>query len=514
MDYSHLSARRAQMKAMDSYAVRELGISEQTLMDSAARAVLGVLDTKGLTGCGCRAVVLCGSGGNGGDGWALCAMLKESGASVIAVKCFEGTPVSHAAGYFYDKIKDNVDITDIPTALASPSLLRDASLIVDCVYGTGFRGGLDTHVSELFALANSSGAMRVSVDIPSGADCDDGRVAEGCFRADLTVTFVVPKTGLCSYPAADVCGEVIVRDIGMPSRAVRAAGLNDLFPTKKYIASLLPKRRDNSNKGDFGRVLGICGSDSMTGAAVLAAKGALRSGAGLYACACPRDILRVLQGHLIEPIFLPLPDGRERIDILKREAAKSSCVLFGCGCGGEDEVSETLRYVLPEVKCPIVLDADALNALSRSPELWGGISTPVIITPHPGEMSRLCGRSVVQIQNDRINTARAFSEEHGCVTVLKGARTVIASPDGRLCVNPTGNAGMARGGSGDVLAGVIASLAAQGIDPFEAAVSGVYVHGLAGDMCRDEVGMYGMTAGDIAAYIPRAFKELINLLND
>jgi len=323
------------------------------------------------------------------------------------------------------------------------------------------------------------------------------------------------KTGLILNPGCEYTGKLIVADIGIPPCVKDSIAADAEVLEAGTAADYIPKRVNNSNKGDYGRALIITGSTGMTGSGCLAAKAALRSGAGLTYVGVPESLSAIYGAALTEPIILPLADNgkgalsREcTVDIIDR-IGRMKAVAIGPGLTCTEEIKEVVERVLCECRAPLVIDADALNCISGNTEILKKLKTNAVITPHPGEMSRLTGLSIKEIQADRLGTARKFAVEFGVIVVLKGNRTVVALPDGRTFINPTGNPGMASAGTGDVLCGIITGLAAQCAPLEEAACAGVFLHGLAGDLAADELGMHSLIAGDIIRYLPSAFKSLI-----
>ena len=503
------------VREMDEYMLNTYGVTQIVLMNNAAASVYAyICETVFPAGVsGLKVSVLCHSGGNGGDGYALARMLRDGGVAVTVISL--KAPEGGAALYYRDKW-----LAEGGTALEAreaAQTLAQADLIVDAIFGTGFHGRLPDDIARLLHAANASGAVRLAVDIPTGVECDTARAGPGAFRAGHTVSFTYSKPGLESYPGRAWAGRVHVAGIGISQAAkdrfIPQAELLDA----PYCRSLLPYRSEYSNKGTYGRLICVCGSEDMTGAAILAARGALRSGVGLLDLAVPEQVVRVMQNWLTEPVFTPLPAERgAREALLSQKLAQASAVLAGCGLSQSERAKETLLHILHNCDRQLIIDADGINILAAhideldilSAKSKAGAIPPPIFTPHPAEFARLLGTDTAAAEADRIGLARMFATGHGCVVLLKGNRTVIASPDGRIAINPTGNDGMAKGGSGDLLAGMVASLCAQGMAPAEAARLGAYLHGLAGDLCAEALGRRSMQPGDMADCIPEAFKHL------
>jgi NAD(P)H-hydrate epimerase len=362
----------------------------------------------------------------------------------------------------------------------------------------------------------------VAVDVPTGLNSDTGAVDPLTVAADHTVTLGFSKVGLHTYPGARYAGRVQVVDIGIPPALT--ADLPYELMTASGVRALLPARPPDANKGTFGRVLVVAGSENYVGAAHLAAAGAYRVGAGLVTLACPRSLHPVIASGLTEATYLPLPEeegglARRAADLVLRAVEGYEVLLVGCGLGQRGATQSFVRALLfslvgePSPARPaggpaVVVDADGLNALARTPGWWQELKAPAIVTPHPGEMSRLSGRPIPEIQADRLGCAVNCAREWGKTVVLKGAHTVVAAPDGRASLSPFANPALASGGTGDVLAGALAGFLAQGLSPFEAAICGVYVHAAAGEDSRRELGDAGPIAGDLLPLLPCAIKAL------
>lgn len=420
-------------------------------------------------------VILCGKGNNGGDGYALCRLLLEEGRSAVCVSLTREneSPLCKKMRLALPP-ETVISFSDDPETVRER--IREAGTVVDCLFGTGFRGELPPQAIQLLAL--SEGRFRIACDLPSGVYADGQGYAPGTPSVDRTVTFAFYKRCFFVGSSAEKCGKVTLADIGMPEAAVSAAAPETEIITSGTVRALLRPRPAYSHKGTFGSVQLFCGSDLMTGAAALAAKAALRSGVGLVYLTLPPEARKVLQSSLYEPVYTE-PDA----------LCPVSSRVIGPGLGIRR--TEARRYL--EDAVPTVVDADALNDLAErgtEPLLF---SEHKVLTPHPAEMARLTGKTVKEVEADRFGIASAFAKEKGCTLILKGHRTLIALPDGRILVNMTGNSGLAKGGSGDVLAGYCGGLLAQGYTCEEAAVMAVYFHGRSAELlCSD-----GMEEGEI-----------------
>lgn len=516
----------AQMKTCDGYTIDTLGVPSQVLMErAAAKAARFLNDRPDLFPAG-KVLLLCGSGNNGGDGFAMARFLTDGscGHPREAVILYTGrlTPdgapdsdrMSPECARQYALAREEW-ITILPVGGWSEAV-KDAVAVVDAIFGIGLDRPVTGEAASLLTAAAETGLPVLAVDIPSGVNADTGAVMGVALPAVATVTMQALKAGLLLYPGADLCGEMAVADLGI-----------DLAPAEKPFGCLadegllrrvlLPRAR-RSHKGTYGWVTLLCGSEGMSGAAALATRAALRSGAGLARVLTPDCNRTVLQTAAPEAIVAAYTSDQ---DIQRQTDA--SAMVAGCGLGTEDTSLRALRRVLstrPKAgMIPVVLDADGLNLVAEDGTLWDTVllSAPdrqVVMTPHPAEMSRLCGKSVPDILADPVRMALAYAREKGVTVVLKDAHTVIASPEGELFICAAGNAGMARGGSGDVLAGVIGALLAQnrhriGVDltVTEIAAAGVYLHARAGDLAAHELGEYGMLPGDLIDRIPLVCKD-------
>ena len=471
-----------QMRDLEQTAV-DNGATYIKLMEKAGTAAAEALIKYGAEGK--KVVIICGKGNNGGDGYVIGRVLKKYSCKVDIIRL--GEPRTTVSKLNAEKaIKLDIAMVNFPEDKETAfELIKNADYIVDAVYGIGFRGALDENTAEIAKFVNTSKAFVMAVDIPSGVGCDDGSVKGECFKANLTVTFTTLKPAHILYPSMDYCGKTEVAGVGISDELINLSEYIMQTTDEFFGEKLLPERKISSNKGTFGTLLAVVGSYGMAGAAIMCGKAAQRSGAGLVNIALPKSIYPIVAGKLIEAVFTPLAEkngisSAEDCNKLVSLANKSNAVVLGCGMGHNEDTEKIVCEILTNCKKPIILDADGINSIVPHIHLLKKAKAPVILTPHPGEMARLLGCTVAEVQQNRAEIALNFAKEHNVSLVLKGANTLIS--DGNiLLVNRTGNAGMARGGSGDVLAGMIGSLAAQGINPFRAAVCGVYAHGLAGD---------------------------------
>lgn len=509
----------AEMRAIDRYAIDEIGIPALVLMENAGRAVAEEvirLESRRQRGRkdetrAPRWLVLVGKGNNGGDGIVAARHLMESG---YAVHLLYATPPDDWQGEVAVQ-RDLAARIGIRSSVYEPGMRihwEEWDGIIDALLGTDASGPPREPYASLIREACASGLPIVAVDLPSGLNADTGETADPCIRATVTAALGLMKRGLILYPGAEMAGEVVVRPIGIPEAAVkqqqvRTFILNEALLAQRFGAATPPIREADTHKGTYGHVLIAAGSKTMSGAGWLCSKAALRSGAGLVTWAVPELLSLPLAGTLPEVMISGLPDGGSGQwssigpQALVEMTARKQAMVIGPGMGRWAGDTAWLRTLWESIELPLVLDADALNMMADSDEplaSWPKRRHPTILTPHPGEMARLCRISTEEVQRGRIELARRFAEQHEVILVLKGARTVVAAPDGSVYVNTAGNPGMATGGSGDVLAGMIGGLLAQGWDGTAAAAVGVYWHASAGDRAaamRDSEA--SLTAGDI-----------------
>lgn len=515
-----------EMKRLERLAA-ERGLTSELLMENAGRAV--ALEVRRVLGgaAGRRVLVLVGPGNNGGDGLVAARHLHDWGADATAYLCRggrEGHP--SLSGASSDRNLALILHMGVPTAEADAddgmarleTLLGPAEIVVDALLGTGKARPLEgvmTQVVRKIGLARRKRPEMtvVALDLPTGVNADTGATDACCVAADVTLTLGYPKTGLLTFPGASKVGELRILDIGLPPSLGEDIALE--LTTPRTIGSLLPDRPLDANKGTFGRVLVVAGSANYIGAAYLSCAGALRSGAGLVALAAPASLASVVASKLAEAVYLPLTEASPGVLAASVDASQlvqpfTTC-LIGCGLGQSPGAARLVDDVLFSGKLAPrcwVVDADALSILTRTHRWWGKFGDNAILTPHPGEMARLTGASVPEVQSNRIGLAREAARKWGKIVVLKGAHTVVARPDGWASVSPFANPGLASPGTGDVLAGVISGLAAQGLSPYDAAVCGVYLHGTAGEAVRRELGDSGMLASDLLPALPRTIRDI------
>ncbi|MFR1435377.1 MAG: NAD(P)H-hydrate dehydratase [Acutalibacteraceae bacterium] len=508
-----LTAR--EMRLVEASAVAE-GLDYLRLMENAGSAAARVIRSRYAVS-GRRVTVLCGRGNNGGDGFVIARKLLEAGAEVtVALLC--GYPTGLESGEMFSRIQNaGIEIVSLDNQpYAVSDAVKSAALLVDAVYGIGFHGELPVHLRTVFRMANAAPVPIVAVDVPSGVNCDTGEADPDALVAEVTVTFTAMKPGLLDDRCAAFAGCVEVVAIGIDER------LMEQFPSARtvidagMVKACFSLRAADSHKGTYGTLLNVCGSYGMAGAAVLAMRAALRCGVGLLRAAVPRSLYPILSCQVPEAVFLPLPEtGEGQLALraraqLRSQAAGASAMLIGCGLGTGEEVRGVVFDLLRSAECPTVLDADGINAVCGHIDILKTVKAPLVLTPHPGEMARLIGCTTAEVQAHRLEIAQKFVSEYPAVLVLKGSQTVIAAPQETLLVNPTGNPGMATGGSGDVLAGMIASLLAQGLPPYAAAMCGAYLHGQAGDNAAARLSQHAMLPSDMIDELGGLFLNLEN----
>ncbi len=500
----------AEMRALDARAIARLGIPGPRLMENAGAGAAQVIIREFAPIRGTRVLILCGKGNNGGDGFVVARRLRARGARVRVLLIGHRSEVGGDAALALERWRGRIE--EIVAASRLPALGRDlaeADVIVDALLGTGLTGPARGLVAEVIGAVNGAGRPVVSLDLPSGLGSDQGALLGPTVRATLTTSFGGYKRGLLLHPGASHAGRTCVVDIGIsPAEAER--GITTFLLEEGDVRRHFPPRRPDAHKGSFGHLLVIAGSVGKTGAAALAGRSALRSGVGLCTIATAASQQPIVAGLGMEPMTEPLAEtasqtvslkARERIAEL---AGRTDAIALGPGLSLDPETQELIRGLIVDVKRPMVVDADGLSALAGRLDLLDRAAGPRALTPHPGEMARMLGVTAAEVQSDRLEVVRAFCTRHGVALALKGAGTVIGSPDGRVFINPTGNPGMASGGSGDVLTGMVGAFLARGLDALTALQAGCFLHGLAGNLACAERGEEALIAGDIIEAIPAA----------
>jgi hydroxyethylthiazole kinase-like uncharacterized protein yjeF len=525
----------ADMREIDRWTSERFGVSSLTLMENAGLSVaefaLSAYPSAKSFG------VICGKGNNGGDGFVIARKLYEAGKEVRLLLLADTSELrSDAAANFarlprrtvkkattkapkkageshFDKLRaGSFELFKGWESLSSAQQVFDCDVLIDAILGSGFRPPVSGLYAEAIAKINAASAPVIAVDIPSGADADVmGEQTGAVARADAIVTFTAPRPAHIFGNLTS--GPTVIAPIGSPDEAIKSS-LNLNVITPHDIAPLIGPRPRDSNKGMYGHVLVVGGSLGKAGAAAMGGFSALRSGAGLVTVATPRSVLATVAGFHSELMTEPLGEtesggiSTQALGAFWHAAEGKTVLAIGPGISRHPETSEFVRTVIHKSTTPTVLDADGLNAFEGKSDLLNGRGRTLVLTPHPGEMARLTGMSIAAIQRDRINVARTFAKEHELILVLKGDRTIVANPDGEAWVNTTGNPGMATGGTGDILTGIVAGMLAQNPErAFEAVLAAVYLHGLAGDIARENVGEQSLVATDLLKTLPEAFRQ-------
>ena len=508
----------AEMRAVDTRVIQDIGIPGMILMENAGRQVAEVAATflEGVQGR--KVSIIAGKGNNGGDGLVAARYLDNLGYKVRVFLLARATELTGDVLANYQICKQlDIDIQEVDEKYLSKLrfCLSLTDLIIDALLGTGLKGPPQGLIAQTIELINDVEKAVLAVDVPSGLDASNGAVPGVCIQADATVTLAAPKVGLFTYPGAEHVGQVYVANIGIPPQILESAGSGALLKASS-VKELLPVRPSDGHKGTFGHVLILAGSVGMTGAATLTARAALRSGAGLVSLGVPTSLNDILEVKLTEAMTIPLPETADRglsieaLPVIHDHLGRMDALVMGPGLASNPSTGQLVEALLQEVSCPVVLDADGLNLAAKLGvlERRTNDSCPLVITPHPGEMARLLRCSIGEIQTDRVAAALTAAQRFCCTAVLKGAGTVVAAPNGHFWVNTTGNVGMATGGTGDVLSGILGALLAMGVPPIAAAGMAVYAHGLAGDLALKWRGEISLVAGDLTESLSEVWQAI------
>jgi ADP-dependent NAD(P)H-hydrate dehydratase / NAD(P)H-hydrate epimerase len=499
-----------QMRNIDRRTTEQFGIPSIVLMENAAIAVADAI-AEHYPQCD-RAAIFCGTGQNGGDGLAVARHLENRGVvPVVLIVGDRGKFTGDAMANFIACERLGILIYDIAEGAHVEDAIAhtaDADLVVDAIFGTGLNRPPAGVYAEVIRAIPELRIPILAVDLPSGANASSGEPFDPCLHAEFTVTFAAPKLCHIFEPAASLCGEVIVADISIPDVAIDDEAVTLSVTTPREIQPLFPLRLAATHKGTYGHVAIVAGSFGRSGAAVLCARGAIRSGAGLVSVVTDPQVSPLVNSGSIESMTFPIALEAKSLPAILDFIRGKEAALVGPGLRDDEDSYAFVRDLVSAIELPLVIDASGLNAFAGRAADLNPKARPRVITPHPGELARLVGGDAKKINASRIDAAREAAKRSNCVVVLKGYQTLIADPEGNVNVNPTGNPGMASGGMGDVLGGMIAALLARGIDPYGAACAGVYVHGLAGDLVKEDLGDTGMAAGDLAERIPLAIQRL------
>ncbi len=508
----------SEMREMDRLAINDIGIPGVVLMENAAKGATEVFMSHYNPSLDSEILVICGKGNNGGDGYVMARYLHNRGMKVSVIITGRKSAISGDAAVNLSVIeKLGIEISEIHDETVFENFtqrLSGCSYIIDGIFGTGLNSPVTGIYKRIIDAINSSKKTVIAIDIPSGVNSDTGGIMGAAVRADLTVTFGFAKPGHYIHPGALLTGRVVTVDIGIPGM------ISDRLETTHRLIGIDDFRDDLANetpdvhKGTRGHLLVIAGSKGKTGAAALAAMGALRAGAGLVTVGIPASLNSIMECKLTEAMTAPLPEtlsgslSYSAFDDILRLADDKTAIAIGPGLSTEDETVRLVCEIIKRCSLPMVIDADALNAISMNPEALDLLDNKKIVTPHPGEMGRLAGLTAKDIQQNRLAISREFAIKRKCNLVLKGAGTIVAEPNGVLNINPTGNPCLATGGTGDVLTGIISGLLARGLKEVKAAKAGVYIHGLAADLYAEKNGGSGMIASDLLDKIPGIMNSL------
>ncbi len=503
------NVRKVERKAVES------GISYLQLMENAgsycARIIRKTFENTNKR----NVLVVCGKGRNGGDGFVIARKLHENNYNVTVMMAM-GLPGDDISSEMLSRVRAlNIPVTYYDAKGSTDKFFENAQLIVDCVFGIGFRGDPDSASASVFSKINSTSATVISIDIPSGLEGDSGKVNKKAVSADMTIAVLSLKPVHVLKPSMEMCGKVVLAPIGVPDKCFNGTFASLFTVNTDEVKAFFKKRDSQSHKGTYGTVLVIGGSYEMPNAVYFASQGAVNSGAGLVKVMFPSLAYNAIAPKTFEQILVPVESNKRgrisanSISRIEKELKKCSCVVLGCGMGVDEDTKAVVEFVIKNSDVPVILDADGINCLEGNINLIDEAKAPVILTPHPKEMSRVAETTVDEIQENRGATVTAFTKAHKSVLVLKGASTLVGATEyDDIYVNSTGNPGMATGGSGDVLAGIIASFVAQGVDPFRSAVAGVNVHGLAGDDVTAKYSMMGNTPSLVLNQLPLTLKKI------
>jgi len=508
----------AEMRDIDRQSIETHGIAGDVLMERAGSGAVEVLRKRFVRHLRDGVVIVAGKGNNGGDAFVMARHLRASRVRVEVFLSVAPEELGGDAARSFGRFRRGGGRVRDLREEGVPSLaeaISGSGVVVDGLFGTGLRGPLDERACAIIDTINSAPGPVLAIDIPSGVDADRGIALGTAVQATVTVTFAFPKVGLLLYPGAAYAGEVVVVDIGVAPEAVASIRPRQYLLGPWTVVGALPPREADTHKGTYGHVLVLAGAPGKSGAAVLAARASLRAGAGLTTIASPAASLVGVVAAAPEVMTEPLEErnggwsfSTSDTSRLLRALDGKSAIVYGPGIGTTPATRSLTEWLLGGASLPLVIDADGLNCLAGHIGWLGSRRAPVILTPHPGEMARLLGCTTEAVQSDRVGCARKLATEQGVVVVLKGARTLIASPSGTVAINPTGNPGMASGGMGDALSGMIGALLAQGAPPEEAAEAAVYWHGYAADRVAERRGSTGLTAGDVIEELPPALRDL------
>jgi ADP-dependent NAD(P)H-hydrate dehydratase / NAD(P)H-hydrate epimerase len=504
------------MRELDRETIEDVGVAGVVLMEAAGRGIVRLIAEDIFDPSGKSIAIFAGKGNNGGDGFVAARHLLDQGAEVT-VFLFAAKKQLHGDALTNQQIWEKlggatIEVIDLQQMSMIFDSMQQVDLIVDALLGTGLDSEVRGLYGEAIHVINAFAGPVVAADLPSGLHSDTGQVMGAAVRADFTATFGLSKLGLETYPGMEYAGNVKVIDIGLPRSIVERKNIPYQVINEEDVSRFMPERAQTAHKGSFGHLVLVAGSAGKTGAALLCGAGALRGGAGLVTLATSRSLLPIYASAMRELMTAAVcPDG----DMLGSDAAenilaltkKKAALIIGPGLGVSDELAKLIETLISSSTIPLVIDADGINNIAGNTELIKRAGQRLVLTPHPGEMARLAGVTTGEIQKDRVAIVREFAREHGVIVLLKGARSIIAGPEGNIFINPTGNPVLASGGTGDVLAGLIGALLAQGCGELESAICGAYLHGLAADLIAEQHSS-GILAGEIADALPEVITRL------
>jgi hydroxyethylthiazole kinase-like uncharacterized protein yjeF len=507
-----------QMQAMDRNTIETFGLPGRVLMENAGRGATEILFATFNDLNRKKIGVMAGRGNNGGDGFVIARYLAQQSLDVAVYLLTQKSRVAGDAKANLDLLYPlQVPVTEILDEKAFQALISELGQIdlwIDAILGTGLKSEVKGFFKKVIAFVNRQNKPVLAVDIPSGLNSDTGQPCGICIRAHTTATFAFAKVGHILFPGSEFTGKLKIVDIGIPPHIFRAVDVRTSLIEPCMMKNSFVRRAPDAHKGDTGHLLVIAGSPGKTGAAAMTAAAAMRAGAGLVTLGIPKSLNAVLETLVVEAMTCQLPENDDGVltssgfDIVVGLLAGKKCLALGPGLGTFPETADLVCRIAGATKVPMVIDADGLNILAGQIHLLKALKAPAVLTPHPGEMARLADRTTSFVQKNRVECARDFAMIHNVHLVLKGAKTVVAHPDGNVVINPTGNAGMASGGMGDVLTGVIAGLITQGIDLKLAVSMGVYLHGVAADSLARHTGPFGYLATDVIKELPKQINRL------
>lgn len=511
-----------EMRQIDRITIEERGVPSLTLMEKAGKAVAELTIEEFSPW---NVAIITGKGNNAGDGFVAARYLWQRDITVFLYMLAGEDELKGDALTNYKRLPEGINRIRIDESNVSQLAdeLKNDDCIIDALLGTGIKGEVTGLFASVIDAINNANRPVVAVDIPSGLYADDTYFDGKCVDAHLTVTMGLPKLGMVIHPGVEYCGKMRVAPLDFPDDLLNSVQWKHNLLLAKEVRSFFPDRPANSNKKTFGYVLICACSPGMTGAGILSAKAATRSGAGLIYIAVPGQLLPQVETQLVDPVKIPVDDvdggyfSPASFDALKNLLPRIDAIAIGPGISQHPETKKFVHLLLEKITDkPIVIDADGLNALAGETERIKNHKSPLILTPHPGEMARLLGGDATPeyVQRNRIKVARQFATEHNVILVLKGYRTVVAAPDGEIWINPTGNTGLAKGGSGDVLTGLIVGFLAQGVAPIKAALLGVYIHGFAGEITAKRLTERAMTPEDVINFLPQTYFSLLDYDDD